>query len=181
MENVEKKELTASEKLAQLEKEKLSRRQALARFGFQAGAAAVAALTADELLRKVGTEMRKRAGDNKVAQQVAKEFSNAGVASALAVKKPGDEGFQPDVCITGPCIFNCYVNNAFTCVACTGLCFNAQEPKPRNCATELWTKELCHQCCEKQGVYCRQMNPYGASACDSIELGCKTACDAKQW
>ncbi|WP_395142292.1 hypothetical protein [Armatimonas sp.] len=79
---VEEVELTAAEKLAQFEKEKLSRRQALARFGFQAGAAAVAALTADELLRKVGKEMQRRAGDNKVAQQVASEFQNAGLALA---------------------------------------------------------------------------------------------------
>ena len=82
---VEEVELTAAEKLAQFEKEKLSRRQALARFGFQAGAAAIAALTADELLRKVGKEMQRRAGDNKVAQQVAREFQQAGVANALAI------------------------------------------------------------------------------------------------
>ncbi len=75
-------ELTATEKLAQFEKEKLSRRQALARIGFQAGAAAIAALTADELLRKVGKEMQRRASDNKVAQQVAKELEQSGVASA---------------------------------------------------------------------------------------------------
>ena len=85
MDNVEKMvegELTAAQKLAQFEKEKLTRRQALAKFGFQAGAAAVAALTADELLRKVGKEMQRRAEDNKVAQQVAKEFQQAGVAFA---------------------------------------------------------------------------------------------------
>jgi hypothetical protein len=84
-------ELTATEKLAQFEKEKLSRRQALARIGFQAGAAAIAALTADELLRKVGKEMQRRAGDNKVAQQVAKEFVNAGVANAVPIEVPIEE------------------------------------------------------------------------------------------
>lgn len=94
---VEEVELTAAQKLAQFEKEKLSRRQALARFGFQAGAAAVAALTADDLLRKVGKEMQRRAGDNKVAQQVAKEFERAGIASAAI----------PDICPPG-CCDNCY-------------------------------------------------------------------------
>lgn len=82
VEKVEEVELTAAEKLEQFEKEKLSRRQALAKFGFQAGAALVATLTADDLLRAVGKEMRKRAGDNKVAQQVAKEFQQVGVAFA---------------------------------------------------------------------------------------------------
>lgn len=87
MDNVEKTELTAAEKLAQMEKEKLTRRQALARFGFQAGAAAVAALTADDLLRAVGKEMQQRAGNNKIAQQVATEFQNAGVAHAVTAAR----------------------------------------------------------------------------------------------
>ena len=99
-------ELTATEKLAQFEKEKLSRRQALARIGFQAGAAAIAALTADELLRKVGKEMQRRAGDNKVADQVAKEFVNAGVANAIVL--------DPDIPIVPPCI-EC-VNRKASCL-----------------------------------------------------------------
>jgi type II secretory pathway pseudopilin PulG len=40
----------------------------------------VATLTADDLLRAVGKEMRQRAGDNTVAQQVANELTRAGVA-----------------------------------------------------------------------------------------------------
>lgn len=54
--------------------------------GFQSGAAA--ALTADDLFRKVGAEMRKRAKDNQVAQQVAKELERAGVAEAAAATGP---------------------------------------------------------------------------------------------
>jgi hypothetical protein len=76
-------EVSSAEKLASLEKAKLTRRQALSKLGFQAGAAAVAALTADELLRKVGQVMQQHAGDNRVAQQVAKEFQQAGVAFAI--------------------------------------------------------------------------------------------------
>jgi hypothetical protein len=90
MDNIEKMvegELTAAEKLEQFEKEKLTRRQALARFGFQAGATLVATLTADDLLRAVGKEMKQRAGDNKVAQQVAKELSNAGMVSAVDISQ----------------------------------------------------------------------------------------------
>ncbi len=71
-----------SKTLEQIEAERLSRRQALGRIGFLAGAAAVAALTSDELLRKVGAEMQKRAGDSQVANQVAKELRGAGVAMA---------------------------------------------------------------------------------------------------
>jgi hypothetical protein len=68
--------------LEKLEREKMTRRQALGRIGFLAGASAVAALTSDELTRLVGKEMQRRAGDSKVVAQVAKEFENAGVASA---------------------------------------------------------------------------------------------------
>jgi hypothetical protein len=79
-----------SESLSSADKAKLTRRQALAKFGFQAGAAAIATLTADDLLRKVGEEMQKRAGDSEVANAVAKEFKNAGVAFATeAEPSPG--------------------------------------------------------------------------------------------
>jgi hypothetical protein len=79
-----KVELTAAERLAKFEAEKMSRRKMLGRFGFTAAAVAVASLTSDDLLRKVGVEMQKRAGDNKIANQVAKELQNAGVANAAA-------------------------------------------------------------------------------------------------
>ena len=98
MDSLEEKvevELTVAEERAQFEKEKLSRRQALARIGFQAGAAAIAALTADELLRKVGKEMQRRASDNKVAQQVAKELNNAGVAFAIPAEIEDDNALIP--------------------------------------------------------------------------------------
>jgi hypothetical protein len=69
--------------LEQIEAERLSRRQALGRIGFLAGMSAVAALTSDDLLRKVGVEMQKRAGDNKTVNAVAKELQAAGVAQAV--------------------------------------------------------------------------------------------------
>ena len=78
----------AKKSLEQIEAEKLSRRVALGRIGFLAGASAVAALTSDELLRKVGAEMQRRAGDNKVVNQVAKEFQGAGIAVAAGCVAP---------------------------------------------------------------------------------------------
>ena len=71
--------------IEQIEAEKLSRRQALGRIGFLAGAAAVASLTSDELTRLVGRELQKRSGDNKVVDQVAKELQASGVAGAAGV------------------------------------------------------------------------------------------------
>jgi hypothetical protein len=64
------------------EQQAMTRRQALGRLGFLAGAAAVAALGVDDLTRLVGRKMERVAGDNETARKIAKEFSNAGVAVA---------------------------------------------------------------------------------------------------
>jgi hypothetical protein len=89
--NEEEKTLTPQEKLAEFQAQKMTRRQALGRFGFLAGAAAVAALSVDELTRLAGNEMSRRAAGNKAVEQVAKELQNAGVAEAIAIK----------ICFTG--------------------------------------------------------------------------------
>ena len=167
LENKFEVELTATEKLAQFEKEKLSRRQALARIGFQAGAAAIAALTADELLRKVGVEMRKRAGDNKVAQQVAKEFVNAGVASAL----PPCNG-------CGTCI----QTKGYYCQGCAPNCGTPQ--KFRTMAyvcKDLSTIIKCQDCCADQWQHCVDscLGDAGCiSACNITNGTCMDYCDS---
>jgi hypothetical protein len=70
---------TAKEKF---ERERLTRRQALKRFGMTAGMAAFAMFSVDDLAHIVGSAMKQRAGDNKVAAQIAQEFQQAGVAFA---------------------------------------------------------------------------------------------------
>ena len=91
---------------AQIEAEKMSRRQVLGRVGFLAGAAAVAALTTDDLARLVGREMQKRAGDNKVINQVAKEFQNAGIAIAQGPPPPFGECVAPPWTEDDDCTFS---------------------------------------------------------------------------
>ncbi len=66
------------------ERERLSRRQALKRFGMTSAMAAFAMFSVDDLARMVGKAMQQRACDNKVAEQVAREFQNAGVAFAAS-------------------------------------------------------------------------------------------------
>jgi len=70
---------TAKEKF---ERERLSRRQALKRLGMTSAMAAFALFSVDDLARVVGNAMQQRAGDNKIAGQVAKEFQQSGVAYA---------------------------------------------------------------------------------------------------
>ena len=65
-----------------VEQEKMTRRAALRKLGFGAGMAAFALLGVDDLARMVGKRMERMAGDNKVAEQVAKEFQGMGVALA---------------------------------------------------------------------------------------------------
>jgi len=78
---------TAKEKF---ERERLSRRQALKRFGMTSAMATFAMFSVDDLARMVGKAMQQRAGDNKIAAQLAQEFQNAGAAFA-----DGTSGMSP--------------------------------------------------------------------------------------
>lgn len=64
------------------ERERLSRRQALKKFGITTGMAVFAMFSVDDLARMVGKAMQQRAGDNRIANQLAKEFQQAGIAMA---------------------------------------------------------------------------------------------------
>ncbi len=68
--------------LEKFEREQLSRRQALKRFGMTSAMATFALFSVDDLARMVGKAMQQRAADNKVAAQIAQEFQQAGVALA---------------------------------------------------------------------------------------------------
>ncbi|MGC4045786.1 MAG: hypothetical protein QM758_18505 [Armatimonas sp.] len=151
---------SASEKLAAFEKEKMSRRNALSRFGFLAGAAAVAALTSDELLRKVGDKLSQSSGDNKVAQQVAREFQAAGVALA----SPSDD-------ITGcsGCIANCSGTTYKKCAACgnssNNFCDGKKRLVDRPCSEvgEMFGETECSKCCKDRNPG----DPWGQSYCEA--------------
>ncbi len=66
----------------QFEQQRYTRRQALRKFGFGAGLSAFMLLSVDDLARMVGRQLQQAAGDNQVANQIAEEFRNAGVAFA---------------------------------------------------------------------------------------------------
>ncbi len=80
---------TAKEKF---ERERLSRRQALKKFGITSAMATFALFSVDDLARMVGKAMQQRAGDNRVVEQIAKEFQQAGIVLADASSFPGDCG-----------------------------------------------------------------------------------------
>lgn len=85
MSNIEQTEQTETMDIAtaqRVEQERMTRRAALRKLGFGAGMAAFALLGVDDFARMVGKRMERMTGDNKVAEQVAKEFQAMGVASA---------------------------------------------------------------------------------------------------
>ena len=85
MSSIEQPEQTETMDLAtaqRVEQDKITRRAALRKLGFGAGMAAFGLLGVDDFARMVGKRMERMAGDNKVAEQVAKEFQNAGVVMA---------------------------------------------------------------------------------------------------
>ena len=86
------------------ERERLSRRQALKRLGMTSAMATFAMFSVDDLARMVGKAMQQRAGDNKVAGQIAQEFQKAGAVMAW-----GASGS------------NCFANGAhYNCTGCGG-------------------------------------------------------------
>ena len=73
---------SAAAALAKHEAEKMSRRAVLAKVGLRFGAAVIAAMSVDDLTRAVTKSIARSNRDSAVAQQVANEFKNAGVAFA---------------------------------------------------------------------------------------------------
>jgi hypothetical protein len=65
-----------------VERERLARRAALRKIGMTTGMAVFAMFSVDDLARMVGQKMEQRSGDSKVADQIAREFQQAGIAMA---------------------------------------------------------------------------------------------------
>ena len=126
------------------ERERLTRRQALKKFGMTSAMAAFALFSVDDLAHIVGRAMQQRAGDNKVAEQVAREFQQAGIAFAGGLSNPSGTLCQSDYDCSG-CnsnqIANCCLggtsparqldccaksSNKWTC--CTGITYGLGGP-----------------------------------------------------
>ncbi len=93
---------SAAQALARHEAEKMSRRAVLAKVGLRFGAAVIAAISVDDLTRAVTASIARSNKDNVVAQQVANEFKNAGVAFA-DVSASG-------ACFDDPCNGSCWAD-----------------------------------------------------------------------
>ncbi len=128
----ESKKPVNQKSVEQVEQERLTRRAALRKLGFGAGLSAFMLLGVDDLARMVGKEMERRAGDNKVAGQIAKEFQSAGVSLAdnsasdiPPCSKPYCDCVVKCYPLTGDALTSCYTNCAQT--------DKIKEPNPCQC------------------------------------------------
>ncbi len=71
-------------KLQRLERERMTRRAALRKMGVTSTLSVLTLFSVDDLARMVGKAMQQRARDNRVAETVARELRQAGVAMAGA-------------------------------------------------------------------------------------------------
>jgi hypothetical protein len=97
---------TAKEKF---ERERLTRRQALKKFGMTSAMAAFALFSVDDLAHMVGKAIEQKAGDSQVATQVAKEFQSAGIALA-----DGPSGSSCQHCANQLHLDNCYCVDTYS-------------------------------------------------------------------
>jgi hypothetical protein len=127
-------------------------------------------MSADDLLRAVGREMERRNFDSEVAQNVAKEFKNAGVAFAEA---------PSPLCLNLNCK-PCTPSDGFNCNPCTAPCTDHERVKA-NCAAKPDEAE-CGDCCQDQYTDCHSKCLPGAlgyfcrTGCDLAKLQCVQGC-----
>jgi len=119
---------SAAAALAKNEQEKMSRRAVLAKVGLRFGAAVIAAMSVDDLTRKVTETIARGNRDNAVAQQVANEFKNAGVAFADTTNA---SGFPCEYCVPAK------VRGLDICYQAWLTCVNNTDPR--------WVSRLCDE------------------------------------
>ncbi|MBC8138318.1 MAG: hypothetical protein H8F28_20765 [Fibrella sp.] len=140
---------SAAEALKKHEAAKMSRRAVLSKVGLQFGAAALLALSADDLAKKVTATIAARNKDSQVAQAVAQEFKNAGMAFADDVDASG----TPNPCVTNE-------NGPGNCEACLSQRYNACLSK-----TPVLQWEKCRTALTACSIICINGSPSEAARC----------------
>lgn len=168
---------TAQEKF---ERERLTRRQALKKFGMTSAMAAFALFSVDDLAHMVGKAMQQRAGDNKVAAQVAQEFQQAGIAFATT------DSTYPCTDCTGSCV----PDDEYDCVDCTpdpscpveygffGKTKKKQAKMPVECSTQEPNCEACMGACQK--LCLKKGGLLHFYVCDVDNNKCQQFCDTSE-
>lgn len=154
------------------EQERLTRRQALKKFGMTSAMATFALFSVDDLARMVGGAMERQARNNKIATQVAEEFKHSGIALAATY-------YTYYTCAIGGCknLSECTPNNFIWCKPCSST--TAIHPcvkEALNCNRPYGNGGVpCQDCCYNMRNQCVAAN-YGG--CDALYSSCMTDCPA---
>jgi len=124
----------------EFERGRVSRRQALKKLGMTSAMAAFALFSVDDLARMVGKAMQQRAGDNKVAEQVAQEFQQAGIALAYDPNGPCSG------CVSGG---TCTPGTYQQCQKCCSGC-SCEHAVDLSCGDTQFTQAQCRACCKSR-------------------------------
>jgi hypothetical protein len=135
-------------KLEKFEREQMSRRAALRKMGYTSALATLAMFGVDDVVRLVGQKMQMQARNNQVANIVAQEFANSGIALASpstcqecynvsfcgyatcnTCTQPGQPGANQEQC------YNQVAVNFNACIAahCTGGATGSPPPANYHC------------------------------------------------
>lgn len=145
---------TAKEKF---ERERLTRRQALKRFGMTSAMATFALFSVDDLARMVGGAMERQARNSKIATQVAKEFQHSGIALGA---EPYYGYYNPGPTSDPPLYYAYYAS--------------APAPMPTDCTNNPYTVN-CEKCQTALDKAC--LSRHYSGICYASQLACETQCD----
>ncbi len=125
-----------------VEQERLTRRAALRKMGYTSGIALFSMFAVDDLARMAIKKMEQHKETRQIAETVAKEFKNSGIAFANSTSN-----YTP-TCCTSNLDCSCCGGTAATCDCCSG------SSDPTGCCKKAYgglngNLASCQQCCDQ--------------------------------
>jgi len=118
-----------------VEQERLTRRAALRKMGYTSGIALFSMFAVDDLARMAIQKMEQHKETKQIAETVAKEFKNSGIAMA-----------NPNYSNCGGCVANCVAGPYQECIACDSGCPGSYVSNI-GCNDSRYSKAQCRLCC----------------------------------
>ncbi len=118
-----------------VEQERLTRRAALRKMGYTSGIALFSMFAVDDLARMAIKKMEQHKETRQIAETVAKEFENSGIALA-----------NPNYSNCNGCVPNCVAGAYQECIPCTSPCTGSYVSNI-SCGDSRYTKAQCRDCC----------------------------------
>ena len=126
---------SATPKWDKVEQERLTRRAALRKMGYTSGIAMFSMFAVDDLARMAIKKMEQHKETKQIAETVAKEFKNSGIAMA-----------NPNYSNCGGCVPDCKAGAYQECIACDSGCPGSWL-NTISCGDARYTQAQCRACC----------------------------------